>query len=475
LSKKRKKLTKEQKEIVRTILKKNDVLKIFAFAGTGKTTTLASYALNRPDQRFLYIAFNKSMQLDAQRKFPSNVFCRTTHALAFPSFGKKYKHKIGNPRVHTIADALGFKRYDAAKTVMDTVQNYLVSPDEQLSEQHVPRSYRSSMQAKNGPDIIQYAQKIWKLMIDLNEQTMPMPHDGYLKMFQLSHPTLSYDGILLDEAQDTNPVTSAILNEQKTARILVGDPHQQIYGFRGAIDVMQHLESTQTRYLTQSFRFNQTIADLANKLLQSFKGELHHIKGIGEYGELKSAKRPYAIIARTNAGLFDEAVIHHRRHSLAYLGTQGLAFKSIEDAYQLTKGRPDKVRDNFLKRFNDIDSLKEYAKGADDFELLSLCKVIDTYINTDVPDLIRRIKEKTIDDPTKADIILTTTHKAKGLEFENVKLVDDFIHLVKDDSLIDVQTADPEEINILYVAITRTKKILELNEDLDVFLTLTGN
>lgn len=468
----RSKLTKEQKEIVRIPLSRNDILKIFAFAGTGKTTTLASYALNRPDKQYLYIAFNKSMQLDAQQKFPGNVRCRTAHALAFPSFGKHYKHKIGNPRVHTVADVFGFKRYDTAKTILDTVQNFLVSPDQKICEDHIPIAYRGTTGYQNGPDIPGYANKLWEKMQNPDNADILMPHDGYLKLFQLSHPRLSYDGILLDEAQDTNPVTSALLNEQKTARILVGDPHQQIYSFRGAIDAMENMESTKVSYLTHSFRFNQTIADLANKILQSFKGELHRIKGKGETGTLDNVTIPYTIIARTNAGLFDEAVIHHRKHSLAYLGTQGLAFQSIKDAYYLTQGRPNKVRDSFLKRFNDMESLKEYAKGVDDFELLSLSKVADTYRNTDIPDLIKRIKENTIDDPYKADIILTTTHKAKGLEFDNVKLVDDFIHLVKDDSIMDAHSADPEEINLLYVAITRAKKRLELNEDLETFLEL---
>lgn len=472
---KRKKLTREQKEIVRTSLKKNDILKIFAFAGTGKTTTLASYALNRPSQKFLYIAFNKSMQLDARNKFPSNVHCRTIHSLAFPSYGKIYKHKIGNPRVHIVADALEFKRYDTVKTILDTVHNFLVSPAEKITEKHIPSAYRNSIHSKNGPDIVDYANKIWEMMQDDKNEEMPMPHDGYLKLFQLSHPKLKFDGILLDEAQDTNPVTSAILNEQNTARILVGDPHQQIYGFRGAIDAMEQLNSTQTCYLTHSFRFNQTIASLANKLLHSFKGELHRIKGIGEYGDMGKVKPPYTIISRTNAGLFDEAVVHYRKYSLAYLGTQGLTFKAIEDAYQLSRERPDKVKDSFLKRFNDLESLKEYAKSVDDFELLSLCKVTDTYKDTDIPNLIKRIKRKTIKDPAKADIILTTTHKAKGLEFDHVKMVNDFIPLVKDDSIIEVQMADPEEINLLYVSITRTKKCLNPNDDLEDFIQMTGS
>lgn len=59
--------------------------------------------------------------------------------------------------------------------------------------------------------------------------TLGMTHAGYLKIFQLSRPTLgrTYDVIMLDEAQDSNPcIASIVLRETGCARILVGDSHQ---------------------------------------------------------------------------------------------------------------------------------------------------------------------------------------------------------------------------------------------------------
>jgi len=44
-----------------------------------------------------------------------------------------------------------------------------------------------------------------------------------------------------------------IFQRQKMARIMVGDPHQQIYGFRGAINAMDLVQATHTFYLTQVF------------------------------------------------------------------------------------------------------------------------------------------------------------------------------------------------------------------------------
>jgi superfamily I DNA/RNA helicase len=45
-----------------------------------------------------------------------------------------------------------------------------------------------------------------------------------------------FDCILLDEAQDVNPVIADIVRIQKIRRVAVGDPHQQLYRFRGAED-----------------------------------------------------------------------------------------------------------------------------------------------------------------------------------------------------------------------------------------------
>lgn len=86
-------------------------------------------------------------------------------------------------------------------------------------------------------------------------------------MWALTSPVLPADFVLLDEAQDTNPVLEEIFLNQPAQRICVGDPAQQIYGWRNARDVMTGLPA-QTLPLTHSFRFGQPIADVANRWLR---------------------------------------------------------------------------------------------------------------------------------------------------------------------------------------------------------------
>ena len=69
-----------------------------------------------------------------------------------------------------------------------------------------------------------------------------MPHDGYLKLWQLKQPILKdmhyHDVLMIDEGQDMNPAMLEIFNYQKTTKIIVGDPYQQIYMFRGAVNAL---------------------------------------------------------------------------------------------------------------------------------------------------------------------------------------------------------------------------------------------
>ena len=61
-----------------------------------------------------------------------------------------------------------------------------------------------------------------------------MGHDGYLKLWALGRPKLAADFVLLDEAQDSNPVMLDVLSRQAAQVVYVGDRHQQIYQWRGA-------------------------------------------------------------------------------------------------------------------------------------------------------------------------------------------------------------------------------------------------
>lgn len=92
-------LTSEQYDIINS----TGNIKINAVAGSGKTTTIIEYAKVRPKTaKILYLAFNKSVKLEAQKKFTDkgldNVKVETAHSLAykhiFSNTNTKLDHKV---------------------------------------------------------------------------------------------------------------------------------------------------------------------------------------------------------------------------------------------------------------------------------------------------------------------------------------------------------------------------------------------
>jgi F-box protein, helicase, 18 len=449
-------LTDEQKEIVAHDLFGNSTMKIIAFAGTGKTATLVEYSKKRPNLQFLYVAFNKSVQMEAETKFPSNVTCKTSHSLAWAEFGAPHGHRLTKSlRPSTAKSVLGLDTYMEAKIVTETLLNFLISVDSKFSKIHVPSL--SAQEKIRTPFYLEMAVKLWIMMCDPNNQDVGMLHDGYLKQYQLSKPQLNYDCILLDEAQDTNPAVTDIILSQHCPKILVGDPHQQIYAFRGAHDAMQKIEADKTFYLTHSFRFGEEIAWIANRILWFFKGETKELRA-GCFQAEKKISDDFAIIARTNAELFDQAA-NYRSLKIAFLGgIDGYRFDDILDVYRLYAGKKSEICNKFILRFSTYDDLIAYAEEAEDIEIKSICKIITKHTHL-IPVLIEEIKNASVDREI-SDLVLTTAHKAKGSEFSVIYITDDFPNFFPKDGQ-DKPTMAPDEANLLYVTATRAKKRIE--------------
>lgn len=298
-------LTLEQHRIVRSTARR---LRVQAYAGTGKTATLVAYAQARPDQRILYLAFNKPIQREAARRFPSHVKCLTTHALAYRRVGRAFHEagRLGSLGAGELMDRFDLAPVDARR-VLDTLESFLRSADRRPSGRHVPADLVES----DRTPVVRLATRAWEAM-QAREGDLPMTHDGYLKLYQLSRPDLSqaFDLLLFDEAQDANEVTLELIGQQPIPQVVVGDTHQSIYAFRGAVDALGRFEAGETLRLTQSFRFGPGIAAVATALLAGLKGEAHPVVGqTDRETEFEvDRSRPYTVIARTNATVFDEAV-----------------------------------------------------------------------------------------------------------------------------------------------------------------------
>ncbi|WP_455430932.1 3'-5' exonuclease [Streptomyces bottropensis] len=132
-----------------------------AGAGTGKTATLVMLAA-ATSRRGRYLAFNKSIALDAAARFPRTVHCKTAHATAYAALGHRYTHRLNSPRqpAWKTGQALGITRpvrigeheisaRSLSNTVLRTVTRFCYSADRTLARHHVPTLRRLGTPAEH--------------------------------------------------------------------------------------------------------------------------------------------------------------------------------------------------------------------------------------------------------------------------------------------------------------------------------------
>lgn len=223
-------LTDEQANAV-GLFKTSHSLKISAFAGTGKTSTLVAIAKST-GKRGLYLAFNKRTAAEAKSKFPRSVECGTVHSLAFRAVPSVYQgneeklfkslnsnHVAQLLEIEEIAAGnITLKPRSLASLTANTVQRFCQSGDGELLVRHVAltgklRMLDSKYQEEFKEYVCKLAAYLWDRMLDPASDA-PLGHDGYLKLWSLSKPHLDYDFLLLDEAQDTNDAVLSVLRLQ---------------------------------------------------------------------------------------------------------------------------------------------------------------------------------------------------------------------------------------------------------------------
>lgn len=485
-------LTEEQYAIINS----TGNIKINAVAGSGKTTTIIEYAKTRPKEaRILYLAFNRSVKLEAVKKFADkkidNVKVETAHSLAYKNivFRHNYKVRAQGYKTQEIAELLGLQgngekhaEYIVANHINKFI-TYFCNSDKQKVQDLNYLDVVSDNKAKAFVTAFyEYIQNQSRLLLSkMDKGEIEITHDFYLKKFQLENPKLNFDYILFDEGQDASPAMLDIFLKQKAIKVIVGDTHQQIYGWRFAVNSLEKADFN-TFHLSTSFRFSQDIANLANEILK-WKNHLSEynpitITGKGNNKELKTK----AVLARTNLGLLLKAIEYvTEKKELKHIYFEGNINSytyadegaSLYDVLNLYNGNQNLIKDKLVKAMNNIAELEEYIEKTEDVQLAMMLDIVKEYGNN-IPAIIKRIKDRHVenDEKEKAEIIFSTVHRCKGMEYDAVQLVNDFI---TEEKLLKIKS-DPEEepdkaklneeINLLYVAVTRTKNIIHIPEAL---------
>lgn len=464
----------EEQQVALSKFQSGRNLKVSAFAGTGKTTTLSLLANSRR-AKGAYLAFNRSIADESREKFPREVDCRTTHSLAWRAIKSSHRFSSGKMKdslyPKQLSDELqladrvfgGKMRLDGtqqASLVLRTIKCFCESADDTLEKHHIPRMGRllgtADADRRELDDwVLEAAKSVWARKT-CDRDDIPLGHDGYLKLWALGHPRLGYEFIMLDEAQDTNAVVLGVLAEQKAQIVYVGDKHQQIYEWRGAVNAMEKLTECDESFLTQSFRFGSPIASAATSVLRTL-GEQKDLRGNPKrQSEVLFGGKARTILARTNSTVISEVLesLNANETPCVIGGTRELE-QLVKDVFSLKEGKPGKRPELFgFRDWSEVIAFSQTDEGAE------LRMFVQLVLQHGEKALYKAVKSA-VENESRADVVISTTHKAKGREWESVRIATDFASSATQDD----QPVAEEEVRLFYVAMTRAKNRLIVDRE----------
>ena len=367
---------------------------------------------------------------------------------------------------------------------------------------------------------------------------LPCEHDAYQKVFQLDRARRAaamdgYDIVMLDEAHDCSAAQIDIVVDVRGSTIIVFDGHQRIYGFRRAVglDVLRGLaaRAVASRRLTQTWRYGEPLASIAEALVRQLGGDarfsIAHNPQQRTNVVLAARGPPFAevcgighqlvLIARQNHTLFEAAIGalasgHVRRIYTRPFETVG-GPEALLDVYTLSIGGSASVMHDrhglaarcatsgggyaLYRRLALRDNEAEQKVAAWD-----ACRFIDRY-GLALPSIVARLRSALTAELAEADAAFFTTHRAKGLGWPYTYICSDFMTsgLAPSRARATAERAStvplvlfsrgeplwrhvfsllhrslPEEVNLLYVALTRAVSMVCIARPVALWLAEAG-
>lgn len=470
---------------------------VLARAGSGKTTTIMEGLKLVPrGLSVLMVAFNKSIAKELERRAPAGVEVKTCHGYGLRACSRKYgRVRIDDGRLHALIRVLventpetSDLRAALAKTVSlakgclcRTAREVDALMDDfgiDLGEEGDRDEFIAMVLKLLGwcADPFKQAQmksarqreEHWVLYqsnevaIDFDDMVW-LPVANELRVFQ-------FDRVFVDETQDLNAaqIELALKACKRGGRILaVGDDRQAIYRFRGAdANAMQNVIDrlgAKVLPLSITYRCPKSVVRVAQLIVPDLEWAPNAEEGSVTEASVeemyKNVREGDFILSRTNAPLIGHCLRLLRDGRRANIqgrdiGAQLASFikkskcRSIEALREYTDAWCEREVARLLKKDPPADTAGVEDKAATVLALAEGCASVD--------ELLANIDRLFSDSDPETKIILSTTHKAKGLERDNVfMLADTYLRKPRG-----AATAGKEEQNLYYVAATRAKKNL---------------
>lgn len=462
--------TEEQEQIWNAIVNSDNHVFVNAGAGCGKTFTIVEGANRISGLRSAFLAFNKSIADELAERLPSDVEAKTFHAFGFAAIRNAgIKTKVNNFKLNNIIKELLGDDYNVAplkklvslvkggmiegtdkKAIYQLIDEYNITFDSEREEQLAINSVPTILQmCRTQTHIIDFDDMIW----------MPLVNN---------YPLPTYDILFVDEAQDFNESQRELISRCVNGGrcIIVGDKNQAIYGFRGAdsnsIGLFYERLSKGSREISEfplsiSWRCPVSVVKEANRYVKEFNHHDDAIEGTVIENASFNPQEKDMVLCRYNAPLVTAFYDLISQGKSAYILGRDMTQGLITAVEKITKNKQMGVEEFWQLYMKDFEfnyhRLIQQDKVNQALALEDKKDCVSIFVNkaTTVGGIIEEIK-RVFDGNDEGEIMLSTVHKAKGLEANNV-------YILATDRMPHPK-GGIEENNICYVAITRAKKNL---------------
>ena len=470
-----------------------------AAAGSGKTTTLVKCVTLIPsNKRILLCAFNKDIVEELKKKTSDleNVSVMTLHGLGLRMLTNNY------PGIHPVPNGFKYDSYiknnlrelssldtrrlsrsmycryvDNIKKYVDYGRYYMCQTERDLDfieDRYDIETVRDEKRialevmewGKTELEDIDFVDMIW------------FPH-----VLNLKPNGLQFDYIMVDECQDMNKAERELIlkcRKMGTRLVSVGDSNQMLYSFAGgdpdSFNALKSIPNTKCLPLSISYRCPKNVVDFAKKLVPSIEAnEANTNEGKVLYDvSLDDVAPGDMVLCRNNAPLIQVYNEFLKLGKKAFIRGKdiGSNLKNLVKSAKQEKINIDCREDGLFVRLYDdlfvtrnklmeklsIDAATAMKSPIIDakLDMIKALEVLSEGLST-TDELIAKIDEIFPKRDKSEGIALSTVHKAKGLEANNVFVVCR--------SLMPSKSAKKDwevqqEHNLMYVAYTRAKNML---------------
>lgn len=457
---------------------------ISAVAGSGKSSTIIK-ALDfiKPERRVLFLAFNSSIVDELKTKITrEKTDIKTLHSLGYSMIRYHFKDKDIQIYEHKYKDALYniFQKHgiDFApdkkyiKIILklcDLGRFYLVKDAKDLI--NIANKYGIILSSNDEIDwalqLISWAKDSLydSNLIDFTDMVY-LPNVLNLKAFK-------YDFIMIDEAQDLSISQMELFMKcikQGSRFIAVGDEKQAIYSFSGAdaesFSKLRNMPNTIELPLSICYRCPKNVIKLAQKIVPEIECSDKASDGFINYkAKISDLADGDMVICRNTLPLAKLYVKLISNNITAYIKGTDIGVNLIEllddftDDLSNLDSYLNQILDLYLlNNFNDKQSESDIRDSQEFNNLLDkidCLKIIAVNVKSK-SELIEKITAMFADE-NKEGICLSTIHKAKGLEADNVYILDKNLMPSK---FAKQPWESSQEKNLEYVAFTRSKNVL---------------